>query len=298
MGTYYLISAAPQCNSDVLQRAESDLFTVNDAMSTYLAESALMRLNATPVDQWLEVGEDVVAVLQLAEQTRRLSGGAFDVSVGALVRAWGFGAQAAETPPTPAEIRLLMPPDGERYRLDGTRAARLADVFLDLSALAKGFAVGKAAGTLRDGGCADFMVDVGGEVYVAGHNPHGQPWRIGIEVPRFDAREVHRVLALRDRAVATSGDYRNYREVDGRRVSHTIDPRSGAPIEHRLASVTVVHRDAALADAYATAISVMGGEQGFAWAERENLAAYLIVRAADDFEVRYTAAMASYLAPQ
>jgi thiamine biosynthesis lipoprotein len=147
-----------------------------------------------------------------------------------------------------------------------------------LSAIAKGYAVDQVADALRGLGYGDFLIELGGEVRAQGRRPDGAFWRVAIERPDSALRAVFEVVPLRDFALATSGDYRDYYELGGRRISHTIDPRTGRPVEHALASVSVLHPDAVHADALATALTVLGPEAGYALAEREGLAAYFIVR--------------------
>ncbi|NNL67562.1 MAG: FAD:protein FMN transferase, partial [Myxococcales bacterium] len=171
----------------------------------------------------------------------------------------------------------------------------------DLSAVAKGYAVDELARALGALGHERFLVEVGGELRGRGGHLDGAPWRVAIEAPVTLDREIHRVLALRDLSMATSGDYRNYYEQDGRRISHTLDPRSGRPIEHRLASVTVLHPEAVWADAWATALNVLGPDEGYTVAVEQGLAAYFIVRAdvptdEGSYGVRMTAAFEPHLA--
>ena len=169
-------------------------------------------------------------------------------------------------------------------------------LYVDLSAIAKGHGVDRIAQRIEELGCLDYLVDIGGEVRVAGLNPKGNAWRVGVEVPSAgDFGGIQRILELREGAVATSGDYRNFIAVDGKRYSHTIDPRTGYPVTHDLASVSVVHPSAMWADGYATTLSVLGVEAGFEFAQRENLAALFVIRTASGFEERYTSAMESYV---
>ena len=295
MGTYFVLKARCETGArQALDDAEVALRQTDAQMSTYKPDSELMQLNAHPLGDWLEVGADLAAVLELSARVARESEGAFNVASGRLIDVWGFGAQPVSGVPDAALIETLRPALEPFSTSKERLAARDADVSLNLSAVAKGYGVDQAAEALEKR-CASYMVDVGGEVRVAGRNARGQPWRIGIETPSTVNRGVETVLALETGSVATSGDYRNYREVDGTRVSHTIDPRTGRPISHALASVTVVHPRCAEADAYATALNVLGPEEGFALAERLNLAAYFIERTAEGFGARYTAPMQSYL---
>jgi len=167
--------------------------------------------------------------------------------------------------------------------------------YLDLSAIAKGYGVDAVASFLDEEGVSAFLVEIGGEVSVQGRKPGGDVWRIAIEEPVSDRRKVNRVVAIGDRAMATSGDYRNYYESDGRRFSHTIDPEDGRPIDHNLASVTVIADDCMTADALATAFNVMGPTAAKLLATRENIAAYFIVREVDGFTTDYSPAFSSFL---
>jgi thiamine biosynthesis lipoprotein len=167
------------------------------------------------------------------------------------------------------------------------------DAYVDLSGIAQGFGADRVAAALEARGFGDFLVDVSGEVRAQGVNAEGVPWRIGIERPDAPDRMPHLVVPLAGQALATSGDYRNWFEHDGRRYSHEIDPALGAPVTHRLASVSVVHADCALADAWATALFVLGPERGLAAAEREGLAAYFITRAPGGFVEHQTPAFAA-----
>jgi thiamine biosynthesis lipoprotein len=167
---------------------------------------------------------------------------------------------------------------------------------VDLSAIAKGHGVDRVAEVLDRADCTDYLVDIGGEVRSRGMSPRQTPWRVGIEVPDPQLiGSVQRVVNLPGMAVATSGDYRNYLDFDGERFSHSIDPRTGYPVQHLLASVSVVHESAMWADGWATALNVLGPEAGFELAATENLAAYFLIRRADGFEERYTPSMQNYL---
>ena len=178
------------------------------------------------------------------------------------------------------------------YRLDPPALRKLhPELTIDLSALAKGYGVDVLAEYLEEVGVQDYMVEIGGEIRARGTNPDGQVWRIGIEKPEPGGqRSVYEALPLEDLGMATSGDYRNYYELDGERLSHTIDPRTGRPITHKLASVTVLHEECAFADAYATALNVLGPERGYELAVSLKLPALFIVRVDDRFEEKATPA--------
>jgi FAD:protein FMN transferase len=236
-------------------------------------------------------------VLKLALRVSEETGGAFDPTVAPLVRAWGFGADASEAPPTDEERAALVERVGwRRLRLEGGGLAKTAPgLEIDLSAIAKGYAVDRVFDAVP-GYALGVMVDVGGEIRVGGTNRRGRPWRLAIESPTAERRGIQRILEVTDTAIATSGDYRNFYERDGRRYSHTIDPATGAPVTHRGASVSVLHEECALADAYATALLVMGPERGLAWARERNLPIlYLVYDGEGGIEEWATAPMAEAL---
>jgi thiamine biosynthesis lipoprotein len=239
-------------------------------------------------------------VLSAALVVGRASAGAYDVTVAPLVDLWGFGpGPAIDTPPAEAAIARLLAQVGQgNIRLDSatSRVMKLSELSLDFSSLAKGYAVDQVADWLAGQKLSRFLVEVGGEMRMSGLSGRGDPWRIAIEQPESSARTAATAISLSDAAVATSGDYRNYFEVDGRRYSHSIDPRTGYPVAHDLVSVTVVHPSAMLADAWATALTVLGADQAMAVAQRQALAVYFIRSAGEDFVHSHTPAFAGYLA--
>lgn len=279
---------------------------IDRAMSTWRGDSELSRFNAAPPDRAFSLSLDTFRVFEIALQVGALSQGALDVTVLPLVELWGFGAtpRMEVAPPADAIAALRRHVGRSHLRLDAearqlSKAA--AGVRVDLSAVAKGYAVDALSEGLKSEGHEHVLVEVGGELRGRGVRPDGLPWRVAVEEPREEGRKVHRIVSLADRAMATSGDYRNYFEHGGRRFSHMLDPRTGAPIEHALASVTVVHESAAWADAWATALNVLGPEAGYALAEDAGLAAYFIVRApavrdnAAAFGIQMTDAFAPFL---
>jgi thiamine biosynthesis lipoprotein len=290
MGSAYTVRTAGRVLSDAqLERLAADvqsaLDSVDARMSLYQDGSELTRLNAQPMGQAVAVSSELLQVLHSGQRVAQLSGGAFDMTVAPLVMAWGFGPGAAVTgPAVPPAAQLL---DGRRrlghaaLELDaasGTALKHREDLALDLGGIAKGYGVDRAAQVLQDAGVENFMIEVGGEVRTAGLNHLGQAWRIGIEEPDAMPRRARLVLPVSGQSVATSGDYRIYFEEQGRRYSHTIDPASGEPIVHGLASVSVVAGSCMQADALATALNVLGLERGMALAQREGIAAHFIVR--------------------
>ncbi len=290
MGTFWSarvaadpLSGTPELSRDSVRRLiEAELESVNQLMSHYLETSELSLFNARADTLPVEISQHTAEVLQHALEIGILSGGAFDVTVGPLVDAWGFGPAEARSVPADEEIDQLLAATGhDRLRLDPdavTLAKRLPSLRVDLSALAKGYAVDRVAEALLSAGFDDLMVEIGGEVRAHGSHPDGRPWQIAIEHPQTAGRSIQRIVPLRDGAVATSGDYRIYRDVDGRRLSHLLDPRTGRPVNHGLASVTVFEPLCVRADAFATALLVLGPDAGFSLASELNLVALFLIR--------------------
>ncbi len=266
---------------------ETEILDVENRMSTYIDDSEISRFNDYRDTDWFSVSalfcDAIREALNLAERTD----GAFDMTVGPVVNLWGFGPTGRiETPPDADELAERLALTGyERLHADCARPAirkDLAGLYVDLSAYAKGYAVDRAAAILRDRGIANFLVEIGGELRAAGHNARGKPWSIAVERPVAGGRSVQNIYELADAAMATSGDYRNFFEHQGLRYSHAIDPRSGRPVRHDGASVTIIADTAADADGLATALLVMGPAAGFEFAEHESIAAYFLIRDGDD----------------
>ncbi|MCR8921904.1 FAD:protein FMN transferase [Dasania sp. GY-MA-18] len=272
---------------------------INQQMSTYIADSELMQFNRLPAGQWQQVSPELFHVLLQSMEISWLTGGAFDVTVGPLVNAWGFGNSGHEDRvPSQSQIDSLLADAGFQnieLNIGSIEISKKTDLQIDLSAIAKGYGVDQLADLLLEQGYSHFMVEVGGELRLNGLNPKGQPWRIAIEQPDGSYGQAYKAIAISDKAVATSGDYRNYFEKDGQRYSHTISPITGKPIAHNLASVTVIADEAAQADGLATAINVMGPEAGLALAQQQGLAIYLLVKTDKGFEAKYSDAFRPYL---
>ena len=252
-------------------------------MSTWEETSELAKFNALASRRPFEVSESVIDVLSVAHQVNLRSGGAFDVTIGPLVEAWGFGSGAPlEEELSEARIRILLRRVGiSILEIDADKNTLRKShplAKLDVSAIAKGYGVDRVAEALESLGHLDYLVEVGGELKARGRKRDGAEWRVAIERPSEEIRRLHRVIILEDQAMATSGDYRNYYEIDGKRISHTLDPRTGRPIDHGLASVSVVHERATWADAWATALNVLGPYEGYALALDQGLTAHFIVR--------------------
>lgn len=267
--------------------------------STWTDSSELSRLNAVAGEGAVVVSPALFEVLQAAQRIHTLSSGAFDPGVAPLVDLWGFGPRPSGPAPDAQEIETARARLGiSAVALNGRDSSvRLpARVQLDLSGIAKGYAVDRVASLLEAHGAQHYLVEIGGELRLAGSRPDGGPWRIAIETPE-SAPGVFAVLESDggSLALAGSGDYRNFRIVDGMRASHEIDPRSGRPVTHDLAAVTVVAASAMEADAWATALMVLGPEVGHHYADRLGLSAYFIIRAGDGWTVRHSGDFASRL---
>ena len=299
--SYHITIVADQpAPADLAEQIDAALDVVDLSMSTYKSESELSLFNRLPATETVAASPELWTVLQTSRQVWQQSAGAFDPTVGPLVDLWGFGPQMTnDRIPSDDEIAKALASIGYQYLVlnsDEQTISKALPLRLDLSAVAKGYAVDQVADLLEMLALPDYLVEVGGEMRVSGLNPKGQPWRIAIETP--DAMgQVDNIIALESAAIATSGDYRNYFEKDGKRYSHSIDPRTGRPIEHRLASVTVVADRCIDADAWATAFLVMGDEAALEIANQQSIAVYMLVKAKakDQFTAVYSDAFKQYL---
>lgn len=300
MGTTWSLRVVPGPDSPadpeaLRQLVQSTLDEVDAAMSTYRPDSAVSRFNASASTDWIDVPPMLASLVTQALHLGEASGGAFDITISPVVALWGFGSAAPRgQPPADREVAAAQARTGQHHlavRPDppGLRKS-LPGLSLDLDSIAPGFAVDLVARRLEEAGVGNYMIEIGGELRVRGHNAAGEHWRIGIERPDVSGRSVTRVLRLEQSAVSTSGDYRDFFEAAGVRYSHTIDPRSGRPVAHGLASVTVLRPTAAEADGIATALTVLGPAEGFELAERMGWAALFVERTPDGLQHRETGA--------
>jgi thiamine biosynthesis lipoprotein len=278
---------------DVDRALRSSLDRIEGLMSTWDRDSELSRFNRSTSLEPFAVSPETFEVFKWSIEVGGLTGGALDVTIGPLVEAWGFG---------PAGPRSTRPSNEEIARLrEATGAGRLElnpkaltvrktrpDVQCDLSSVVPGYAADRLWTDLSDRGFTDFIIDVGGEVRTRGRNQAGDAWQVAIERPQLHGDAVQRIVPISNLAITTAGDYRKYREVDGQRVAHILDPRTGRPLTHRLASVTVIDALAVRADAFDTALMVLGTAEGMALAEKLGLAALFIERTNDGFSERAT----------
>lgn len=298
MGTQYtvkLVDLPASVDAATLkEEIQEKLEHIDALMSTYRPDSELSRLNAFHRIEWFSVSEETAKVIQEAVEIGRLTGGAFDVTVGPLVNLWGFGPgeKPAQSVPSPEEIDHAKSKVGLNHvevRLSPPAVRKKhQDLYIDLSGVAKGFAVDQVAKHLEDSGIENYMVELGGEVRAKGHNDQGKPWQIVIESPLAGVRAIQRIVGLKDTGMATSGDYRNYFEVDGSRYCHIIDPGPGRPLTHKLASVTVFDPSCMRADGLATALMVLGPDAGYDLALQEKLPAFFIIKSNTGFVEKST----------
>lgn len=302
MGTQYHITLVPGDTSlpdNLQQQVQAHLDAVDESMSTYIETSELSQLNDAPVGEWVEISEPLYQVLELAMDISDLTDGAYDVTVGPLVNLWGFGPEdTGDAVPDEQAISEALAQTGyDQLELNPSppQVRKAAAVQVDLSSIAKGYGADVVAHLFDELGFTNYLIEVGGDLRVKGRNPRGEPWRIGVEKPALAQGNVQQAISLSDGGVATSGDYRNYFEVDGERYSHIIDPRLGRPVTHNLVSVTVVGETARTADGLATAMLVMGPQRAMNLAQAQQLPIYLIVREEEGFSTEYSPAFAEYL---
>ncbi len=265
----------PEPVSEALQAGVDE---VDMQMSIWKPDSDLMRLNAARVGEWVAVPSGLEQVLRLGLKIGSASGGAFDIGMGDAVAAWGFGPEAAASERIRAAMVADRVPAHTALEIAGHTVRKSVPIALDLNGIAKGYGVDRLAEILLEHGIMDALVGIDGEMRALGLRPDGQAWAIAVEAPDAGCRTPHSILALQDAAVATSGDYRHWVEVQGRRLSHTMDPRSGAPLKASPASVTVLARSCAEADAWATAFMVLGPDKGAELASKQGLDALFLMR--------------------
>jgi FAD:protein FMN transferase len=303
-GTFYLVTLPGEWPEQELAELQTGIRETLDAvdagMSTYRDDSELNHFNNAPLQEWTQLSGPLMEVLDISAHVAEHTDGAFDVTVGALVNLWGFGPEGRpERRPDSETLEAVRADTGTamlELDAEGGNARRMADFFVDLSGVAKGYGVDAIGHYLESRGIDNYLVNIGGDLLAGGRRSAERPWRIGVEQP--DGRQPvdePLIVPLEDMAVATSGDYRNFFEQDGRRYSHVIDPRTGRPIEHRLASVTVLHPSSAWADAYATGLLVLGTERALEVAAERDLKVVLISRTEDGFRTDKSPAMRAYL---
>jgi thiamine biosynthesis lipoprotein len=289
MGTTYNVKFVPVEGVDkqkLKQQIDQSLIDINQLMSTYIENSELSLFNQWNSVESFPMSSETVEVLTEAKRLGAMSNGLLDVTVGPLVNLWGFGPQSRpEKIPTNEIISTTRQRVGlDKLKVGGSWASKTEPtLYVDLSTIAKGYAVDQLAKILKAHKINNFLVEIGGEMKLAGIKASGIPWKIAIEKPETDQRSVQKIISIGDNAIATSGDYRRYYEQDGVRYSHLINPITGYPIIHNLVSVTVVHSSSMTADGLATALNVMGKDKALQLAETYDIAVLMITKEKDGF---------------
>ncbi len=295
MGTTYhitLVNPSSEVNVvDLQKNIDTQLAALNAVFSTYDDKSELSLLNKAAINEWIQVSPALFAVIEMAKQISEQSDGAYDVTVGPLVELWGFGKREAIDGALP-DSQLIQQAKAKvcnaciEMDVVGSRIRKTANIEIDLSSIAKGYAVDRVADTVQQHQIENFMVEVGGEVVARGVNRDAKEWRLGIEspvvsLPGTQGDKVQQVIEVSGKGVATSGDYRNFMVFNGKQYSHIINPVTGYPVEHSPASVTVIADSCALADAWATAFTVLGVEKGMEIAKAQSIAVYFMTKNKD-----------------
>ncbi len=312
MGTSYQVKVAnavveAEVYQGMAKSIDSVLIEINRQMSTYIPQSEISVFNRTRSTKPFPVSKGFMDVITEAIHLYTSSNGAFDATVAPLVNLWGFGP-TSETGTVPDEAKIA----DLKQRIGSNKLEivdslhirkKVPELQLDLSAIAKGYGVDVVAEWIGKNGFKNYMVEIGGEVVARGLNARQEPWKIGIDRPKYanlPGQDLEGILALKDVAVATSGDYRNYFERGGKKYSHTIDPHTGKPVTHNLASVTIIAGNCTLADGVATTVMVMGSEKGLTWLKQlSGVEGLLVVRVDEEvFEEYQTTGFAQYLAGQ
>ncbi|WLG48915.1 FAD:protein FMN transferase [Pseudomonas sp. FP1742] len=292
MGSSYSIQyvrhAGLPAPAEVRVQVEKILSDVDRQMSTYRSDSDIERFNNLPANHCQIMPAPILELVRVGERLSLQSDGSYDLTVEPLLNLWGFGPQAREekVPSAEALAEVRQRVGHSHLRIDGDRLCKDAAVEVDFNSIAAGYAVDTIAAKLEALGIHDYLAEATGELKAVGKKLDGSPWRIALEEPRDDRQVAKRIIAVDGYGVSTSGDYRNYFEQDGRRYSHTFDARAGAPVLHTLASVTVIHPSALMADGLSTLLLILGPERGWDYAQAHDIAAFFVIRADTGFVTR------------
>ncbi|WP_236191864.1 FAD:protein FMN transferase [Pseudomonas paraglycinae] len=292
MGSTYSIKYVRHANlpapQEVRVEVEKILADVDRQMSTYRADTDISRFNALPADRCQIMPAPILELIHVGEQLSQQSEGSYDLTVEPLMNLWGFGPQGREekVPDAAALAEVRQRVGHQHLRIDGDRLCKDAAVEVDFNSIAAGYAVDTIATRLEALGIHDYLAEATGELKASGKKLDGSPWRIALEEPRDDQQVAERVINVDGYGLSTSGDYRNYFQQDGRRYSHTFDARTGAPVLHDLASVTVIHPSALMADGLSTLLLILGPERAWDYAEKHDIGAFFVIRADTGFVTR------------
>lgn len=286
--TKYVRHAGGPDSSQVRREVEGILAEVDRQLSTYRNDSDIERFNALPANSCQTMPASVLELIRVGEQLSVQSDGSYDLTVEPLMNLWGFGPQGREEKvPDAADLAEVLQRVGYRHlHINGEQLCKDAAVEVDFNSIAAGYAVDTIAARLDAMGIDDYLAEATGELKAKGKKLDGSPWRIALEEPRDDQQVAERIINVDGYGVSTSGDYRNYFLQDGRRYSHTFDARSGAPVLHNLASVTVIHPSALMADGLSTLLLILGPEKAWDYAEKHDIGAFFVIRADTGFVIR------------
>jgi thiamine biosynthesis lipoprotein len=295
MGTSYTVKIVGQADSlELKSQMDALLESLNKQMSLYGKDTDIIHFNESSSNVWFSISPEFARMVEIGLDISRLSNGAFDMTVKPLVSLWGFGPEGFTKVPSDKQIKSALKKIGYTHLevRDNPPAIRkdIPEITLDMGGIAQGLAVDLMAELLEKKGYSRYMVEFGGEIRAKGLNADNVLWRIGIVSPVPLSNEIGEVVPLKDMSVSTSGDYRNYKEIKGQRFSHTIDPSTGRPITHKLASVSIFSKTCLRADALSTALMVMGPDNGLEFANAEGIAAYFIIHDEKEFIVKMTKA--------
>jgi FAD:protein FMN transferase len=296
MGSTYSIKyvrsegVAPQ--AELKAATEAILAEIDLQMSTYRDDSLIEQFNSAPAGTCQAMPKGVLDLVRAGDRLHQESQGYFDLTLEPLLDLWGFGPKGqGEAVPDAERLAEVRQRVGQQHlKIDGEQLCKDADVQVDFNSIAAGYAVDLIVVRLGELGVTSYLVEATGELKAAGFKPDGSHWRIGLEAPRDDQRVAQRILQLDGYGISTSGDYRNYFEENGQRYSHTLDPLSGKPVNHKLAAVTVADRSTLRADGLSTLLMVLGPEAGMAFAERNGIAAFFVTREGEGFVTQGTTA--------
>lgn len=304
MGTQYritvLLDEHTEANVDAIEKSVvTSMESVNQTMSTYLPDSELNKVNSLNAGSELRLSKSLYDVIQESIYISELSNGAFDITIGKAVNLWGFGSAGNISEyPNDQELEQLKQSTGyQNIQLQAQSITKKTNnMFIDLSAIAKGYAVDQVAKSLDEFDIENYLIDIGGELRAQGQSQNNKAWAVGIEKP-YTLGSIQEIISLRNKSIATSGDYRNYHVIDGKQFSHTIDALTLKPVFHRLALVSVIDNNASTADALATAIMALGDEKGWEFAKKHNLTIYMVIREdeKDSYRVQMTDNFKHYL---
>ncbi len=284
----YLHRAGLPAPKEVQAEVEQILARVDQQMSTYRSDSNIERFNRLPANHCQKMPAPILELVRIGQQLSQQSEGSYDLTVEPLLNLWGFGPQSRkeQVPSAEALAEVRQRVGYQHLRIENQQLCKDAAVEVDFNSIAAGYAVDTIAARLEAMGIHDYLAEATGELKARGHKLDGSPWRIALEEPRDDQQVAEKIIAVDNYAVSTSGDYRHYFQEDGRRYSHTFDARTGAPVSHTLASVTVIHSSALMADGLSTLLLILGPQRGWDYAEKRAIGAFFVIRADSGFVTR------------